>query len=80
MIHIKEKERKVQILSLLTEMDELTCEVRIKDKRMRTLIDTGASIALINSNAFKQLNLREALRKADLVACQADGSKIKMMV
>ena len=61
---------------VLKEGPDFTCSVLLGGKKVRALIDTGASVSLVSSKTYRQLGRRERLRPVDLHLTQANSSKI----
>ena len=70
---------KKEFLSFLTtEEKELTCTVLMGDRPVKSFIDTGVSVSLINATLYNQLVLGKYLKRLDLVISQAEGSEVRM--
>lgn len=41
----------------------MICDVKVKGKRMKALIDTGAGISMLSSVVFTQLPYKEAVQR-----------------
>ena len=47
-------------------------------KKVRALVDTGASVSLVSSKTYRQLGRKERLRPVDLHFSQADSSRMRI--
>ena len=71
--------RVAQSYGLSGQGTEIICEVEIVKKKVKTLLDTGASISMIRQKDLLELGFRcKDLKPADLRVVQADSREIKV--
>ena len=63
---------------VLKERPDFTSSVLMGGKKVRALIDTGASVSLVSSKTSRQLGRRERLRPVDLHLSQANSSRTRI--
>ena len=63
---------------VLKEGPDFTCSILLGGKKVRALVDTGASVSLVSSKTYRQLGRKERLRPVDLHLSQADSSRMRI--
>ena len=70
--------REARVYQVLKEGSDFTCSVLLGGRKVRALVDTGASVSLINSKTYRRLGRKEKLRPVDLYLSQADSSRMRI--
>ena len=74
-----EENKVAQSYGLFGQDTEIICEVEIVKKKVKALLDTGASISMIRQKDLLELGFRSKdLKLADIRVVQADGREMKI--
>lgn len=69
-------QKRVNVRHLLKEAGDLTCEMLIGGLRVLALVDTGASVSLISSGAYRRHPVDLQLAQADKTELRLEGMAI----
>ena len=72
-------QKEIRVAQSYSQDTEIICEVEIVKKKVKALLDTGASISMIRQKDLLELGFRcKDLKLADLRVVQADGREMKI--
>ena len=54
-------EREARVYQVLKEGLDFTCSILLGGRKVRALVDTGASVPLVSSKTYRQLDRKERL-------------------
>ena len=63
---------------MLKEGPDFTSSILVGGKKVRALVDTGASVSLVSSKTYRQLGRKKRLRPVDLHLSPTDSSRMRI--
>ena len=65
--------REARVYQVLKEGLDFTCSILLGGRKVRALVDTGASVSLVSSKTYRQFGRKERLGPVGLHLSQADS-------